>query len=165
MRLIAGFLIVSGLSTISWRAFERGDSAIAWLAIALAALWGLALALRWPKSLHTLFLGAVASLCVVAVILRMPALVPLCALSTSLCGWDLALMNLRLRPYPQEGTLRLSKTYVMRCLSLAAVGFAATLGTRMIHIRLPFFLALGVLALCAGLFLLLHRRVGRMMAN
>ena len=165
MRMIAGFLIISGLGSLSWSAAAQGDAAIAWLGISLAALWGLTLALRWPKTLHTACLSATASLGAVAVILKAPALVSVFAISASLCGWDLALMDLRLRSYPREITRKLSTRYAIRCLLLGTLGFVAALGARTIHIRLSFFSALGVLALCATLFLVLHQRVGHMMTE
>ncbi len=163
MRTLAGILVISGLVSLSWAGFAQHDPAIAGPGIALAALWGLSMALRWPKELHTACLGAAAFLCALSVIIKMPVLIPLFCLSASLCGWDLALMDLRLRSHPRQATFKLSRQYAIRCLSLAGAGGGVAVLARAIHVRLSFFAAFGILCLCLVLFLMIHRRTHKLM--
>ena len=163
MRTLAGLLVISGLGTLSWAGLAQHDLSIAGPGIALGALWGLAIALRWPKAFHTACLGTAAFLCVLSALLKMPALIPLFCISASLYGWDLVLMDLRLKSHPSEATSALSRKYAVRCLVLASVGAGVTLGTRGIHVRLSFFTAFVMSCLCVVLFLMIHRRTRNLM--
>ncbi len=85
MRTLAGILIISGLVTLSWGPFSLHDLAIAVPSIALAALWGLAIVLRWPRWL-TSCLGSTAFLCALSASMEIPALIPLLCVSATLTG-------------------------------------------------------------------------------
>ncbi len=163
MRTLAGILVTSGLIALSWGALSLHDLAIAALGIALAALWGLAITLRWPKAFHTAYLGSTAFLCALSASMEMPALIPLFCVSATLTGWDLALMDLRMRTHPRKATFVLTRKYALRCLSLAGLGFGAALLARVVHVRMSFFSALAVSCLCLMLFLVIHRRARTMM--
>jgi len=158
VRTLAGILVISGLGALSLAGLAQHDLGIAGPSIALAALWGLSIALRWPKTSHTACLGASASLCALSVILKMPVLIPLFCLSASLCAWDLALMDLRLRSHPRQATFKLSRQYAIRCLSLAGVGGGVAILARAIHVQLSFSAAFFISCLSLSLFLVIHRR-------
>ena len=163
MRTLAGLLVISGLVSLSWGALVQHDLVIAGPGIALAALWGVAMALRWPRPFHTACLGTAALLCALSAILKMPILIPLFCMSASLYGWDLALMDLRLRSHPREASFKLSRTYAIRCLSLAAAGTGAAVLARAIHVRLSFSTAFAILCLCLVLFLMIYRSTRNLM--
>lgn len=165
MRALAGLLVISGLGTLSWAGLAQHDLSIAGPGITLGALWGLAMALRWPKAFHTACLGTAAFLCVLSVLLKMPALIPLFCISASLYGWDLVIMDLRLRSHRSEATSALSRKYAIRCLVLASVGAAVTLGARTIHVELSFFTAFAMSCLCIVLFLIIHRSTHKLMVE
>jgi len=165
MRLIAGILVISGLTALAGAAFACHDAVIAALGIVLAILWAVAIALRWPRHVHTGCLGLAAILCALSTSMGMPVLISLACLSTALYGWDLALMDLRTRAHPQDATFRLERKYVLRCLGLAGLGFGATLLARIVRVHLSFFAAFAISCLCLLLFLMIHRRVRVMMAK
>jgi len=114
VRTLAGILVISGLGALSLAGLAQHDLGIAGPGIALTGLWGLSIALRWPKTSHTACLGAAVFLCALSVILKMPVLIPLFCLSASLCAWDLALMDLRLRSHPRQATFKLTRQYARR---------------------------------------------------
>ncbi len=165
MRPLAGVLIISGLIALSWGAFSLHDLAIAVPGIALAALWGLAIALRWPKAFHTACLGSTAFLCALSAFMKAPPLIPLVCVSATLYGWDLALMDLRVRSHPRDVTFALARKYAVRCLSLAGLGFGVALAARVVRIRMPFFPAFAISCMCLILFLIIHRRARSMMED
>ncbi|MCK5246668.1 hypothetical protein KAR02_07200, partial [Candidatus Bipolaricaulota bacterium] len=74
MRTLAGLLVISGLGALSWGAFALHDLAIATPGIALAALWGLTIALRWPRAIHTACLGSTVLLCGLSTSMEIPIL-------------------------------------------------------------------------------------------
>ncbi len=163
MRMIAAILVISGLTALAGVAFAQHDAVIAVLSIALGVLWGIAIVLRWPRHVHTGCLGLAAVLCALNTSMGMPVLVSLACLSTALYGWDLALMDLRTRAHPQDGTFFLERRYALRCLGLAGLGFGAALLARVIRVRMSFFSAFAISCLCLLLFLMIHRRVRTMM--
>lgn len=163
MRMLAGVLVASGLTMLSWAALAQQDLVVAGPGIALGALWTLAIALRSPRAIHTACLAATASLCVLSVILKMNVLVSLFCLSSALYGWDLALMDLRLGEHPQDATVNLARRYAIRCLSLGVAGVVTALLARSIHIRLSFFTAFALSCVCVMLFLTIHRRTRGLM--
>lgn|GEM_PF-2428390 len=157
MRMLAGALVTSGLVALSLGGIAQHDLVVAIPGIALAALWGLAVALHWPRLLHTCCLGATAALCALSVILRMPLLITLFSISASLYGWDLALLDLRLLSHPREATFRLTRKYAIRGLSLGLAGGGVTLIARYIQVQLSFFTAFAISCLSLVLFLIIHR--------
>jgi len=163
VRTLAGILVISGLGTLSLAGLAQHDLGIAGPGIALAGLWGLSIAFRWPKTSHTACLGAAAFLCALSVILKMPVLIPLFCLSASLCACDLALMDLRLRSHPRQATFKLTRQYALRCLTLAGVGCGVAILARTIHVRLSFFAAFAVSCLCLVLFLIIQRHTHKLM--
>lgn len=157
MRILAGALVTSGLVTLSLAGLVQHDLLVAAPGIALAALWGLSMALHWPRGLQTCCLGATAFLCALGVLLKMPILIPLFCISACLYGWDLALLDLHLRSHPREATFKLLHKYAIRGLSLGLVGSGVTLIAHSIHVQLSFFSAFAISCLCLALFLIIHR--------
>jgi hypothetical protein len=157
VRILAGALVTSALVALSLGGIAQHDLVVAIPGIALAALWGLAMALHWPRGVHSCCLGATSALCALSVILRMPILLPLFSISASLYGWDLALLDLRLQSHPREATFKLARKYAIRGVSLGLAGGGVTLIARYIQVQLSFFTAFAILCLCLVLFLTIHR--------
>ena len=165
MRMIAAILVISGLTALAGVSLAQHDAVIATLGGVLAILWAVAIALRWPRHIHTGCLGLAAVLCALSTSMGMPVLISLACLSTALYGWDLALMELRTRAHPQDGTFRLARKYALRCLGLAGLGFGAALLASIVRVHMSFFSAFAISCLCLLLFLMIHRRVRIMMAK
>ena len=163
MRMMAGILVIVGLAALSGPALTQHHVVIVMPSIVLAVLWVLAIALRWPRPVHTGCLGLSAVLCALSTSVGMPVLVSVFCLSAVLYGWDLALMELRTAAHPRDATFRLERRYAIRCLSLAGLGFAATLLARIVHVRMSFFSAFAISCGCALLFLTIHRRARTLM--
>ncbi len=163
MRMPAGVLVISGLAALSGSAFAQHHVVIAVPSIVLVVLWGLAIALRWPRPVHTGCLGLAAVLCALSIFVGMPVLVSVLCLSAVLYGWDLALMELRTAARPRDTTFRLERRYAIRCLRLAGLGFGATLLARIVHVRMSFLSAFTISCWCMLLFLVVHRRVRTLM--
>ncbi len=163
MRSVATILIVSALAALSWIAFSQQDLGIAIASGLLALLWGVAIVLHAPRTLHTAGLAIAAALCAVCVGLKMSVVIPILSLSAILYGWDLLLMDHRLSIHPRKTTNRLSRKYVVRAVGLSLTGAAATLLTRSLRIHLSFFTAFVLSCVCGALFLLIHRRIRKFM--
>lgn len=166
MRMIAGMLVISGLAALSSSAFAQHNVVIAVPSIVLAVLWGLAIVLRWwQRPVHTGCLGLTAVLCALSPSVGVPVLASISCLSATLYGWDLVLMELRTAAHSRDVTFRLERRYAIRCLSLAGLGFGATLFVRAVHVPMSFFSALAISWLCVLLFLTIHRRARILMAE
>jgi len=165
MRMMAGILVIVGLAALSGQAFTQHHVVIVMPSIALAVLWGLAIALRWPRPVHTGCLGLSAVLCALSTSVGMPVLVSVFCLSAVLYGWDLTLMELRTAAHARNETFCLERRYAFRCLRLAGLGFGVTLLARFIHVRMSFFSALAISWWCSLLFLIVYRRTRRLMGG
>lgn len=165
MRMMAGILVIVGLAALSGPALTQHHVVIVMPSIVLAVLWVLAIALRWPRPVHTGCLGSSAVLCALSTSVGMPVLASVFCLSAVLYGWDLALMELRTAAHSGDATFRLERRYAIRCLRLAGLGFGATLLARFTHVRMSFFSAFAISWWCSLLFLIIHRRARQLMGE
>jgi len=165
MRIIASILVISGLCALSASILTHHEIAVAACAVALAVLWGAAIALRWTRAVHTACLVLTAVLCALSTFISVPLLTILLCLSATLHGWDLMLIDLQTAAHPRDMKFNLARKYSVRCLMLAGLGIAVTLGARAVHVRLSFFSAFAASCLCLILFSKIQHRARLMMSE